>query len=126
MLLSSADAQMTADRKRIRIARFTFSFDAVLGVLAVAGACLYAAAYNRHAAVWPLILTVFVPFSLLWSLFCYGAYKGLTSERTALKFVFWCHVVLNAFSFPIGTVIAGVSIWLWRGLGKREATPASA
>lgn len=109
---------------RVRVAKVMFSLDAVLGILTVGAACLFAAAYNRHAPVLPLILTVFVPLALLWSSICYGAYKGLTSEIAALKFVFWLYVVVNAIGFPVGTAIAGVSIWLWREL--KNTPPAAA
>jgi hypothetical protein len=110
---------------RIRVAKLIFSLDAVLGILAVGGACLYAAAYNRHAGLLTC-LPIFVPLAVLWSSFCYWAYKGLTSEKAVLKFVFWSYVVCNVFSFPIGTGIAGVSIWLWRDLRKQNIRPVSA
>ena len=99
---------------RVTVARFIYSLDAFLGILAVAGACLYGAAYNPHASVWTIVLTTFVPFSALWAAFCYGAYKGLASDNAFLKFMFWFHVGCNVFAFPIGTAIAGVAIWLWR------------
>ena len=108
---------------RITVAQIVFSLDAVLGILTVAAACLFAAAYNRHAPVLPLVLTVFLPLALLWSSICYGAYKGLTSEKAVLKFVFWLYVVVNAIGFPVGTAIAGVSIWLWRDLKTSALSP---
>ena len=111
---------------RIRVAQFMFSLDAVLGILAVGAACLYGAAYNRHAGLLTIFLTIFVPLAVLWSSFCYCAYKGLTSENAVLKFLFWFYVVCNALGFPIGTAIAGVSIWLWRDLRKQDIRPVSA
>ena len=110
---------------RIKVARFMFSIDAVLGILAVGAACLFGAAYNRHAPLLPIFLTIFLPLAVLWSLLCYGAYKGLTSEKFILKIVFWFHVACNVLSFPIGTAVAGVSIWLWRDLRNQDSRPVS-
>jgi len=109
---------------RVRVAQFVFSLDAVLGILSIGGAALYGAALSSGKA-WTAFLAIFVPFALLWSLFCYGAYKGLTSEKAALKFVFWSNVVGNVFGFPVGTAIAGVSIWLWRDVRKQDVRPVS-
>ncbi|HSW12714.1 MAG TPA: hypothetical protein VLI06_07735 [Solimonas sp.] len=109
----------------IRVAKFVFSLDAVLGILAIGGAALYGAALTSGNA-WMAFFAVFAPFAALWTLFCYGAYKGLTSGKAVLKFVFWSHVVGNAFGFPVGTAIAGVSIWLWRELRKQNTRPVSA
>lgn len=95
---------------RIRVAKFVFSLDAVLGILSIGGAAFYGAAYSS-GKVWPAFLAIFVPFAVLWALFCYWAYKGLTSEKAVLKFVFWLYVVGNVFGFPVGTAITGVSIW---------------
>ena len=100
---------------RIRVAKFIFSLDAVLGILSIGGAALNGAAYSS-GKMWSTFLAIFVPCAVLWSLFCYGAYKGLTSKNPVLKFVFWSNVVGNVFGFPVGTAIAGVSIWLWRDL----------
>jgi hypothetical protein len=71
-----------------RVAQFVFSFDAVLGVLAIGGAALYGATFSS-GSVWSAFLPIFVPFAALWTLFCYGAYKGLTSDTLALRVVFW-------------------------------------
>lgn len=103
--------------KRIKIAKYTFALDAVLGILSIGGAALYGAAYSS-GNVWTAFSVIFIPFAALWALFCYGAYKGLTSGHIALKCVFWVNVVGNAFGFPVGTAIAGVAIWLWRDLRK--------
>lgn len=99
------------------MAKFVFSLDALLGILSVGGAALYGAAY-ASGNMWTTFLAIFVPFAVLWALLCYGAYKGLTSEKAVLKFVFWSYVVGNVFGFPVGTAIAGVSIWLWRDLRR--------
>ena len=72
----------------IRVAKFVFSLDAVLGILAVGGAALYGAALTSGNA-WTAFVAIFVPFAVLWTFFCYWAYKGLTSEKVVLKFVFW-------------------------------------
>ena len=109
----------------IRVAKFVFSLDAVLGILAVGGAALYGAALTSGNA-WTAFVAIFVPFAVLWTFFCYWAYKGLTSEKVVLKFVFWSYVVGNVFGFPVGTAIAGVSIWLWRDLRKQNIRPISA
>jgi len=110
---------------RIRVAKFVFSLDAVLGILSIGGAALYGAAFTSGKA-WTAFVAIFLPFAVLWSSFCYWAYKGLTSEKAVLKFVFWSYVVGNVFGFPVGTAIAGVSIWLWRDLRKQNIRPVSA
>jgi hypothetical protein len=110
---------------RITVAKFMFCLDAVLGVLSAGGAALYVAASTSGNA-WTAFLAVFVPSAVLWSSFCYWAYIGLTSEKAVLKFVFWSYVVANVFGFPVGTAIAGVSIWLWRDLRKQNTRPVSA
>jgi hypothetical protein len=109
----------------IRVAKFVFSLDAVLGILSVGGAALYGATWTS-GNYWTAFFASFVPFAVLWALFCYWAYKGLTSEKAVLKFVFWSYVVGNVFGFPVGTSIAGVSIWLWRDLRKQNIRPVSA
>ena len=101
----------------IKVAQFVFSLDAVLGILSIGGAALYGAAWSS-GNVWTTSLAIFVPFSLLWALFCYGAYNGLTSDKAVLKSMFWLFVVGHIFAFPVGTAISGVSIWLWRELRK--------
>lgn len=110
---------------RITVAKLVFSLDAALGMMSIGGAALYGAAFTSGNA-WTAFLGIFVPFALLWSSFCYWAYQGLTSDKAVLKFVFWSYVVGNAFGFPVGTAIAGISIWLWRDLRKRNIRPASA
>lgn len=114
---------MTIDR--IKVAKLTFSLSAVLGTLSAGGAALYGAAYSS-GNVWTVFPAIFVPSAMLWSLFCYLAYKGLTSQNALLKVVFWLFVVLHVFPFPVGTAIAGVSIWLWRELRTKDIRPVSA
>jgi hypothetical protein len=107
------------------LAKLVFSLDAVLGILSIGGAALYGASFSS-ANVWTAFLVIFVPLAVLWASFCYGAYKGLTSEKTVLKIVFWAYVVGNVFGFPVGTAIAGVSIWLWRDLRRQNIRAVSA
>jgi hypothetical protein len=110
---------------RLGVAKFVFALDAVLGILSVGGAALYGAALSS-GEVWGAFLAIFVPCSVLWASFCYCAYRGLTSENAILKFVFWLYVAGNLFAFPVGTAIAGISIWLWRDLRKQSIRPVSA
>jgi hypothetical protein len=112
-------------KSRVRVATFVFSLDAILGIVSIGGAALYLAAFTSGNA-WTTFVAIFVPFAVLWSSFCYWAYKGLTSEKTVLKFVFWSYVVMNLFGFPVGTAIAGVSIWLWRDLRRQTGSAAVA
>jgi len=100
-----------------RVAKVVFALDAVLGTLAVGGAALYGAAWSSEN-VWEAFFTTFAPFTVLWLLICYAAYKGLTSGNIILKFVFWAYVLFNVFVFPVGTAISAASIWLWRELRK--------
>ena len=100
---------------RIRIAKYLYLLEAVLGVLAIAGAALYGAALSTRN-FWPAFLPIFALCSVLWTLFCFGVYKGLTSDPLIFKIFFWGNVVFNVFVFPVGTAISGVSIWLWREL----------
>lgn len=109
---------------RIAVAKSAFSLEAFLGILAIGGGALYGAALTSGNA-WAAFFSIFVPFSVLWALFCYCAYKSLTSENAVLKIVFWSYVVFNVFVFPVGTAIAGVSIWLWRDLRKHPVRPAA-
>lgn len=99
------------------MARFVFALDAVLGILAIGGGALYSATF-ASGNYWMTALTVFVPSAALWTLFCYGAYRGLTSDALLLKIVFWVWVVGNAIGFPVGTATAAVAVWLWRDLRR--------
>ena len=116
-------------KNRIRVAKFMFSLGALLGILSAFYGSAYIAALTSDSGPHPkeawttTLLIIFVPVSVLWSSFCYLAYKGLTSNKTILKFIFWFYVVWNVFVFPIGTVIAGVSVWLWRDLKRQNIGP---
>lgn len=102
---------------RPRLARVVYALDAALGILSIGAGALFGASY-ASGNVWVAFLTIFVPASVAWCLFCYGAYKGLTSDNVLLKSVFWVHVVGNAIGFPVGTAFAGACFWLWRELRK--------
>lgn len=102
---------------RIRIAKILYGLDAVLGVFTAGAVALHGAAWSTTKG-WTPFVAIFVPASLLWLLLCYGAYRGLTSRNILLKAVFWLHVAFNVFPFPVGTAIAGVAIWLWRGVHR--------
>ena len=104
---------------RVRLAKYLFSLDAVLGILSIGGAALYGAAYSSKS-LWVAFLPVFVSFSVLWALFCYGAYKGLTSPNAFTKTLFWLFVSGHVVAFPVGTAISGACIWLWRGLSSHS------
>ena len=106
-----------------RLAKLLFALDAILGVASIGGAALYGATY-ASGNVWVAFFKVFIPASVLWALFCYGAYKGLTSGNLALKILFWLFVVGHAPAFPVGTAISGACIWLWRELRKPDVRPA--
>ena len=100
-----------------RLAKYLFSFDAALGIMSIGGAALYGAAYSSKS-LWAAFLPIFLPFSILWSLFCYGAYKGLVGTNALLKVVFWLFVLGHVVGFPVGTAIAALCIWLWRELSS--------
>ncbi|MBK7976374.1 MAG: hypothetical protein IPK07_24920 [Deltaproteobacteria bacterium] len=104
---------------RLLLARLIFGADAVLGVGTIAAAALYGAALSTGSAKATFAGT-FVPLAALWVLFCRLAYAGLTSERLALKILFWAHVVGHFFALPVGTLIAGTSVWIWRDLRNQR------
>lgn len=116
---------MELPSNRARLAKALFSLDAVLGVLTIGGAALYGAAWSSGSA-WGAFLATFLPASALWLAVCYGAYRGLASDRAAPGLVFWLYVAGNAIAFPVGTAIAGASVWLWREARKpgSSAPPA--
>lgn len=93
-----------------------------MGIMSVGAGALYNAALTS-GNVWVAFFVIFVPFGGMWALICYWAYKGLTSEKAVLRFVFWSYVVANVFVFPVGTAIAGVALWLWRDLRKQKIRP---
>lgn len=110
---------------RARLAKYLFILDAIGVVLVIASAALFGTAYSSGSfaeAFFPVFLSV----SAVWLLFCYGAYKGLTSPNVIGKVVFWLSVVGHIFVFPVGTAFSGVCIWLWRDLSLRAQNDAGA
>lgn len=107
---------------RLRLGRFLFGADAVLGVGTIAAASLYGAALSSGSEKIGFAGT-FVPLAATWVLFCRLAYAGLTSERLVLQCLFWVHVVGHFFALPVGTLIAGASVWIWRDL-RHQRLPA--
>lgn len=103
---------------RARLARYLFCLDAVLGVFSIGSAVFFGTAYTS-ASFAEAFFPVFLPFSVLWLLFCYGAYKGLTGRNVFGKLVFWISVIGHFFVFPIGTAFSGVCLLLWRDLSAR-------
>lgn len=101
---------------RERVARILFVLGALEGISGVAAGALYGAALASGDPT-ATFLTVFVPLSALWALFTYLAYRGLASRNPLLAFVFWSFVVFNFFVFPVGTLVAGASVWIRRELG---------
>lgn len=115
----------------VRLAKYLFVLDTILGIFSIGGAALYGATYSSHG-FWLTVLPIFVPSSVLWALFCYGAYKGLTSPNAFTRLLFWLFVVGHVFAIPVGTAISGACIWLWRRLsaparddGETIAAPPS-
>ena len=104
-------------KNRNRLAQYLYSLDAVLGILSIAGAALYIAALSSKSLP-AVFFFVFVPCSLLWASLCYGAWKGLVHTNLFFKILFWLHVVVNVFVFPVGTALAAAAIWLRRELRK--------
>ncbi len=102
----------------VRLARYLFSLDTVLGIFSIGGAALFGATYSSHG-FWFSVLAIFLPSSALWALFCYGAYKGLTSPNAFTRLLFWLFVVGHVFAIPVGTAISGACIWLWRRLSAQ-------
>jgi hypothetical protein len=107
----------------VRLAKYLFLIDAVLGIVSIGGAALYGAAYSSKSLS-VAFLPVFVPFSALWALFCYGAYKGLVGPNAFSKVLFWLFVIGHIVAFPVGTAIAGACIWLWRELSPHSGVEA--
>lgn len=115
-------ATMTMFSDRARLARLVFALGAGLGLLGIGAAALYGAAYASDP---PLLAfaSILLPLGAGWLGFCYGAYRGLGSARLPLNILFWLFVALHAFAFPVGTLIAGLCIWLWGD--RRAAAPGS-
>lgn len=69
---------------------------------------------------------VFFTLSIFWSLFCYGAYKGIKSNKLYFKIIFWLFVICNSFLvvFPAGIMFSVALIYLWRSIKKEETANA--
>ena len=113
---------LLSDRRRL--AKYLFVLDTVLGIVSIGGAAIFGATYSSHG-FWLTVLPIFVPSSVLWALFCYGAYKGLTSPNAFTRLLFWLFVVGHVFAIPVGTAISGACIWLWRKLPPPADDPDS-
>jgi hypothetical protein len=117
---------------KIQIAKYLFIANAVLvsvgyGALAGLVAFVYDSGPGPHLKEAIIAFSiVFFTLSIFWSLFCYGAYKGIKSNKLYLKIIFWlfvmCNIVLVAF--PVGTMFAVALIYLWRSIKKEETTNA--
>ena len=117
----TTDKPMNFFSDRTRVAQLVFGLDAALGVLGIGAASLYGAALSSGNP-WTVFLAIFLSCSGLWLLFCFCAYKGLTSDNLLLKGVFWLAVVGHLPAFPVGTAFSGASIWLWRELRRQAPT----
>jgi hypothetical protein len=104
----------------IRLAKYLFCLDAVLGFFSIGTAALYGAA-NAPDDPWGAFFLLFIPLCGLWALFCYGAYRGLTRRDALTRVVFWISVIGHFPAFPIGTAISGAGIWLWRRVSPQPA-----
>ena len=104
-----------------QIAQLLFVLEAVLGVMSIGGAALYGVAWSPNKG-WMTFGEIFVPFSVLWLLFCYGAYRSVVGVNPWLRGIFWLFVLTHIFVFPVGTAIAGTCIWLRRAFEKQPPT----
>ena len=107
---------------KLQIAKYLFIANAIFvsvgyGLLAALAAIAYSPGPGPHIkAALTAFAVVFVILAIFWSLFCYGAYKGMTSERTSFKVIFWVFVICSMLSFPIGTAFAVALIYLRRAI----------
>ena len=106
---------------KLKIARIAYLANMLLGA-ASAGFIAYLAVSFPNGK-WPesddaisIFSIIFITITLLWAIFSYGAYKGLTSNNIALKIIFWVHTIWNLVTFPIGTAIAAICIYIWSDL----------
>lgn len=95
------------------LARLLFGIEGVIGAFGIGAAAFYGAAMTTGNA-WVAFFGILIPFLPLWALFCYGAYRGLTSDNLFQRVLFWLFVTGHVFVFPVGTVISGALIWLRR------------
>jgi hypothetical protein len=113
---------------KIQIAKYLFIANAVLvsvgyGALAGLIAFVYASGPGPHLKEAIIAFSiVFFTLSIFWSLFCYGAYKGIKSDKLYFKIIFWLFVVCSTVLvvFPVGAIFAAALIYLWHSI-KKEA-----
>ena len=117
---------------KIQMAKYLLIANAVLvsvGYGALAGLMIFVydsgpGPHLRKAII--AFSVVFFTLSIFWSLFCYGAYKGIKSNKRYFKIIFWlfvmCSIVIVAF--PVGAMFAVALIYLWRSMKKEETTNA--
>ncbi len=115
---------------KIQTTKYLFIANAVLvsvgyGTLAGLLAFVYDSGPEPHLKKAIIAFSiVFFTLSIFWSLFCYGAYKGIKSNKLHLKIIFWlfviCSIVLVAF--PVGIMFSVALIYLWRSINKEETT----
>ncbi len=113
---------------KIQIAKYLFIAYAVLvsagyTALAVLMGLAYDPTPHLKEAIIPSSV-VFFTLLIFWSLFCYGAYKGIKSYKLYFKIIFWLFVMCNMVAFPVGTMFAVAIIYLWRSIKKEETTNA--
>lgn len=116
------------DANKLKLAKVLFIVNAILiGMLGGALLGMYGAIFaseggpnlSREILAFAVF---FFPISVFWSLFCFGAYKGLQSSNTALQVIFWLFIVWNIFAFPIGTLFSLVIIYIWHTQNKEQAS----
>jgi len=116
------------DANKLKLAKVLFIVNAILiGVLGGALLGMYGAIFASEGGpdLKQEILAFavfFFPLSILWSLFCYGAYKGLQSSNIALQVIFWLFIAWNLFAFPIGTIFSLVIIYIWYTQNKEQTS----
>ena len=116
-------------RNKLRAAKILLIINAIIGVAGSAGIAIYMAAFAydsgpNHVGAMITFTVVFFPIAILWSLFCYGAYKGIITDRIFPKFIFWLFVVFSVAGFPIGTITSFILIYLWYTLKNEGVSNA--
>ncbi|SDU03185.1 hypothetical protein SAMN05216296_1376 [Pseudomonas pohangensis] len=108
---------------KLKIAIIAYSTNMLLAALSI-GFIGYSIAKPFPRGDIGLHLLIFIAVLLLWAIFSYYAYKGLTSDNLLLKIIFWTHTLWNLLlGFPFGTAIALAFIYLWIELKKQKTSP---
>jgi hypothetical protein len=117
---------------KIQIVKYLFIANAVfvsVGYAALSGLVAFAYDSGPGPHLKGAIITfsiVFFTLSIFWSLFCYGAYKGIKSNKLYFKIIFWlfvmCSIVIVVF--PVGIMFVVALFSLLRSIKKDEATSA--